>query len=188
MARQSNNFVMHNARGMFGGQVVFKKRAGTRYVAAPPSVNENRKSTPNQLQAQERFKRSVEYSKEADASPELKAAYKALAGRGQSARNIAYLDAYYPPVILGIIPQGYIGQPGNIIVVAAKDNFKVNAVRVAICNEANELIEEGEAIVNPDGITWNYVVTKHNAKFQGSVVKATAYDIPGNEGSMEMVV
>jgi hypothetical protein len=70
----------------------------------------------------------VEYSKEADAIPELKAAYKALAGRGQSARNIAYLDAYYPPVILGIIAQSYIGQPGNIIVMAAQDNFKVNAV------------------------------------------------------------
>jgi hypothetical protein len=49
MARQSNNFVMHNATGMFGGQVVFKKRDGTRYVAAPTNVNENRKSTPNQL-------------------------------------------------------------------------------------------------------------------------------------------
>ena len=35
MARQKNNVVMQNTRGMFGGQVVFKKRAGKGYVAAP---------------------------------------------------------------------------------------------------------------------------------------------------------
>lgn len=188
MAKQENNFLMEGVTGMFGGQVVFKKRAGTRYVSAPPFVKENRKATPNQLRAQERFKRSVEYSKEADAIPELKKAYKAVAGRGQSARNIAYLDAYHAPVVLGIIAQGYIGQPGNIIVVAAQDNFKVNAVTVMIRNEADELIEQGNATANPDGVTWSYIVSKHNTNFRGSVVKATAFDIPGNEGSMEVVV
>jgi hypothetical protein len=188
MAIQENNFVMHNARGMFGGQVVFKKRAGKRFVAAPPNVKHNRKPTPNQLVAQERFKRAVEYSVQADAIPELRNAYKKLASRGQSARNVAYKDAYYPPEVLGIITQAYAGMAGNVIVVTARDNYKVDAVKVAIYNSSNELIEEGDAVVNPDGITWNYTVTQYNSNVAGCRIKATAYDIPGNEGVMEVVV
>jgi hypothetical protein len=157
-------------------------------VAAPPNVKENRKPTPNQLLAQERFKRSVQYSMAADEIPELKKEYKKLAGRGQSARNIAYKDAYYPPEVLGIITQAYAGDAGNIIVVIAKDDFRVSAVRLSISNPLGEIIEEGAAVINPDGITWNYIVTQNNATIAGSMIKATAFDIPGNEGVMEVVV
>ena len=188
MARQKNNVVMQGTRGMFGGQVVFKSRAGKGYVAAPPNVNENRKPTPNQLRAQERFNNSVQYSVEADQIPELRKAYKKLAGRGQSARNIAFRDAYYPPVVLGIITQAYIGNVGNVIVVIAQDDFKVKSVKVSISDPSDVLIEEGDATANPDGITWNYIVTQHNANVAGCVIKATAFDIPQNEGSMEMTV
>src|SRR5687768_2219179 len=163
MARQKNNVVMQNTRGMFGGQVVFKKRAGKGYVAAPPNVDENRKSTPNQLRAQERFARSVEYSTAADKIPELKKAYKALAGRSQSARNIAFQDAYYAPEVLGIITQGYYGHIGNVIIVIAQDNFKVKSVKVSVRNSLNELIEEGEAMANADGFSWTYHISRTNA-------------------------
>ena len=115
----------------------------------------------------------------------MKKAYKALAGRGQSARNVAYKDAYFGPDVLGIITQGYIGSVGNIIVVIAQDNFKVKAVKVSIRDPANELIEEGDATANPDGVSWLYIATKNNANVPGSTIKATAYDIPENEGSME---
>jgi hypothetical protein len=64
----------------------------------------------------------------------------------------------------------------------------VDAVKVAIRNSSSELIEEGNAVINPDGITWNYTVTQYNSNVAGCRIKATAYDIPGNEGSMEVVV
>lgn len=168
--------------------MVFKKRAGTRYVAAPPYVDENRKATPNQLAAQEKFRRSVEYSRDADAIPELRKAYKAAAGRGQSARNIAFQDAYHAPVVLGVITHGYTGNAGNIIVAHAQDDFKVKSVKVSIRNSLDELIEEGDAVANFEGLSWTYIVTRNNPNVAGSVIKVIAFDIPGNEGSMEVAV
>jgi hypothetical protein len=38
MAKQGNNIIMRNTRGMVGKQIVFKRRAGRSYVAAPPEV------------------------------------------------------------------------------------------------------------------------------------------------------
>ena len=49
MAKQGNNLIMRNTRGMVGKQIVFKRRAGRSYVAAPPEVNEDRKPTAKQL-------------------------------------------------------------------------------------------------------------------------------------------
>ena len=113
MAKQSNNVVMHNTRGMIGKQVVFKKRKGTRYVAAPPLINENRKPTKNQLAHQDKFRRAKDYANEAILNADVKTAYEKVANRGQSAQNMAFRDAYYPPEILSVITQGYAGAVGN---------------------------------------------------------------------------
>ena len=34
MAKQKNNIIMRNTRGMVGGQIVFKRRGGSGYVSA----------------------------------------------------------------------------------------------------------------------------------------------------------
>ena len=39
MARQKNNIIMRSTRGMVGGQIVFKRRAGKGYVSAAPEIN-----------------------------------------------------------------------------------------------------------------------------------------------------
>src|SRR5688572_3423223 len=187
MAKQTHNMIMHNTQGMIGKQIVFKKRAGKRYVSAPPEVNANRKPTENQLVAQANFKRSITYAASAVKLAPLRKAYKAVAGRGQSAQNVAFQDAYYGPEVTGIVSQGYTGSIGNVIVVSASDNFKVKEVKVAIHNPANELIEEGQAASNTDGI-WYYLATHPNPDVTGCKIKATAVDIPGNEGSLEVVV
>jgi len=140
MAKQRNNIIMRSTRGMFGKQIVFKRRAGRSYVAAPPEVNENRKATLKQLAVQQRFKTSIAYAKAALTSIELKEAYDKVALRGQSAFNVAFKDAFNAPEIVGIVAEGYQGVAGNVIVVHAKDDFKVNAVKVSIPNSADELI------------------------------------------------
>ena len=186
MPKQRNNLIMQNTRGMIGKQVVFKKRKGTRYVAAPPRVNENRKPTKNQLSHQEKFRRATEYANDAILDPEVKRAYEKVANKKQSAQNMAFRDAYYPPEILSVITKGYTGAIGNIIVVNAKDDFKVTAVKVRIYSASRELIEEGQAIANNDGMLWVYTCTAGNADVAGSVVKVSAYDIPGNETVVEV--
>ena len=188
MAKQGNNIIMRNTRGMVGKQIVFKRRAGRSYVAAPPEVNGNRKATPKQLAVQQRFRTSIAYAKAALTSIELKEAYDKVALRGQSAFNVAFQDAYYAPIVLGIITQTYTGVAGNVIVVHATDNFKVNTVKVSIYNANEELIEEGPAVANADGFSWSYTVTQANANVPGTKIKATAFDIPENEGILEVTV
>lgn len=188
MARQSKNRVMQGTRGMFGKQVVFKIRKGKQFVAAPPEIDENRKPTPNQQKSQAKFKRSSEYASEAIKDAKLKKAYQKVAGRRQTAQNIALRDAYYPPEILSIITQGYIGGAGNIIVVHAVDDFKVTRVRVSILNKNKELIEEGEALTDKNDMIWVYTVKLNNDNIKGCVVKTMAYDLPGNESIKDVML
>ena len=188
MAKQKNNIIMRNTRGMVGKQIVFKRRGGRSYVAAPPEVNENRKATDKQLAVQQKFRSSIAYAKAALANADTKEAYEKAASRGQSAFNVAFKDAFSAPEVLGIIAGGYQGAAGNVIVVHATDNFKVNAVKVAICNSENELIEEGAATANTDGLSWSYTVQQSNPDVTGTKIKASAFDIPENEGSLEVTL
>ena len=52
MAKQKNNIIMRSTRGMIGGQIVFKRRAGKGYVSAAPETNENRMPTEKQQAVQ----------------------------------------------------------------------------------------------------------------------------------------
>ncbi|MBO9573208.1 MAG: hypothetical protein J7497_13535 [Chitinophagaceae bacterium] len=188
MPKQKNNLIMAGTSGMLGKQVVFKERNGETYLSAPPTVNENRKATPTQLENQQKFTSAVDYAKTAIKDENIKAAYQSMAKRNQSAFNVAFNDAYNAPKVLGIIAQGYQGQAGNIIIVQAKDDFKVKSVKVSIRNAANQLIEEGEAIANADGLNWTYTVTQANGNIADAKITATATDLPGNEGSLELTL
>lgn len=188
MAKQKNNIVMRSTRGMVGGQIVFKRRAGKGYVSAPPEVKEGRKPTERQLLLQEKFKRNILFARMAIKDPELKTQYENAAHRGQSAFNRAFQDSAAAPQVLNVITSGYIGSIGNTIVVTADDDFKVNAVKVQILDAAGGLIEEGSASRNDDEFSWSYVTTKANPQLTGCKVKATAFDIPENEGTLEVTL
>ena len=188
MAKQKNNIVMRTTRGMFGKQVVFKRRAGKGYVAAPPETDENRKPTPPQVEVQNLFTRATAFGKSVLRIPELKAAYKAVANRFQSAYNMAVKDAFNAPEVTTIFANGYRGVIGDSIIVQATDDFKVNTVLVSIFNAENELLEEGAAIAMADGKSWEYVATLDNPQLAGTKIKASAFDIPENEGSLEVTL
>jgi hypothetical protein len=188
MARQKNNAVMHNARGMFAKQVVFKERAGTVYLAGPPNIKENRKPTEPQLEVQNRFKSASDFAKLAMEDADLKAFYKKAANRKQTAYNMAFKDAFNPPVVTAVFTNGYRGVVGDNIVVQAQDDFKVTEVKVAIFNSAGELIELGEAVAMATKKSWNYTVTQANALLPGTKIKASAFDIPENEGILEVTL
>jgi hypothetical protein len=179
---------MKGARGMFGKQVVFKVRKGKQILAAPPSFDEDRVPTPNQLAAQDRFRFSSEYAKKAIKDADLKAAYQKVASKRQSAQNMAFKDAYNPPEVIDIITRGYTGAVGNIIVVHAVDDFKVTSVNVSILDGSGTLIEKGEAFSNKHRVVWVYTVTVANANIGGCKIVATAFDLPMNNNTMEVLV
>ena len=181
MAKIKGNYVMHNVRGMFGKQVVFKERLGTPYVAAPPYVNENRVATGEEQGNRNRFSEAVEFAKQAVKDPELKKEYAALAGKNQTAYNVAVSDARLPPKINSLLTQGYTGRIGSCILVQATDNVKVKRVHVTIYDASMALIEQGEAMDNGDNFNWIYSVSILVERVSGCTVEVKAYDIAGNE-------
>lgn len=187
MAKQKNNIIMRSTRGMVGGQIVFKRRAGKGYVSAAPEVNENREPTTAQKAVQDKFKSSIAYAKTAILDLALKMAYKLKAARNQSAFNMAFLDAQNAPKVESLITDGYTGAIGSVIVARASDNFKVNSVKISIRSSNDELIEEGPATAQPAGL-WLYTSTASNLNLSGTKIKATAFDIPENEGSLEVTL
>jgi len=188
MAKQKNNIVMHSTRGMFGGQVVFKRRAGKSFVAAPPEVDENREPTARQQELQKRFRTSNAYAAAALKDPDIYNAYLRKAKRGQSAYNVAVRDALIAPSITVLTAQGYSGQPGNLIFIEAIDDFKVTSVKLSIHTADNQLVEEGVATVTGSGLSWVYTTTQLNNAVAGSRITATAIDLPANETSLEIIL
>src|SRR5579864_6778705 len=110
MPSQKNNHVMHGTQGMFGGQVVFKIRGGKMFVSARPQFKEGRVATTKELAVRDKFKLAVAYAKAAIQVLVTKEAYLAVAQEGQTAFNVAFQDAYNPPVVKSIDKDGYQGQ------------------------------------------------------------------------------
>lgn len=184
MAKIKNNVIMQSISGMIGKQVIFKTRAGKMYVSAAPDIDENRVPTKAQQAARDNFKRCSEYAKSAVEDRETKQAYLTFAQPGQTAYNIALKDAFNPPEVVSVVTKGYQGAEGNIIIVQARDDFKVASVKVTIYNTENELVEEGLAIA--DAGNWIYIAVKSNTS--AAKIIATAIDLPGNEGSLEVML
>ncbi len=188
MAKQPNNIVMKSTQGIFGGQVVFKIRAGKPYVAAPPQVKEDRILKPGEQERRDKFALAIKYSQAAVEDPAIEAAYAAAAKPGQSAANVAFVDFYKAPVVSLVNKENYRGLATDTISIQATDNFKVARVKVSIHTAAGELVEEGDAVAEAGTLNWLYTVSGENEEAIGSTIKATAYDLPGNEGSLEITV
>src|SRR4051812_25253844 len=125
MAKIKGNIIMMNLSGMLGKQIVVKHRNGKPYACAPPTVDEDRPLTPNKQAWRERFKKISAYAKSASNDPVKRHEYLTKAKPGQTAYNVAFKDACYPPVVTGISAQGYAGGIGDKIFVQATDDFKV---------------------------------------------------------------
>jgi hypothetical protein len=83
----------------------------------------------------------------------------------------------------------YKGTVDSVIVVKAKDDFRVTRVKVGIHSSTGVLVEEGNAILDPvRRRLWNYTATQNNANPTGSIVSAIATDLHGNTGSLEITM
>ena len=184
MARIKGNKLTQGVTGMIGKQIVYKNRLGTEYAAAAPEVNKYREPTPGQKKMQGKMARATAYSQKAIKDPELKKAYEAVATGGQTAANMANSDAWHAPVVNDIIANGYKGNAGDVIFVQATDDFRVASVKISIFDRAGALIEEGQALLH--GLMWMYV-GQHNHDNASRIV-ATAYDLPENEGVLEVMI
>ena len=189
MARITDNLLVTTAQGNVGKQFVYKRRGKNTHIARMPKVNKNQVVTDRQAQVRDNFGSASLYAQGAISSPELKKLYEKKTSDANTAFNVAFRDYTIAPVVKNIDKDNYNGAVGSTIVVKAKDDFRVTEVTVSIHSATGVLIEQGNAILNPlDRNLWIYTATQANPSPAGCTVNATAKDLPGNKGAMQITL
>jgi hypothetical protein len=190
MPRIKKNIMIKGASGNFQGEVVYKQRGGTTFIAGMPTVDPNRELTEKQEEVIDRFASASAYAAEAILDPVLKKYYESKISESNSAFNMAFKDFAKLPTVSKIVTAKYTGVPGSEIAVAAKKKgTKVTEVKVSIFSPAGALIEEGAAVLNNRKLRrWYYTTTQNNPVLPGTKITAVATDLPGNETKMEVIL
>ena len=189
MAKIKDNLLVRGASGNVGKQFVYRKRGNETFIARMPVFDKDAEPTEKQEKARDLFAAAALYAQSAIADPELKKAYGKKAPPGKTAYNMAFRDFLKAPKVKSINTSGYNGTPGSTIAIAAKDDFRVAEVRVSIRTAEGVLVEEGTAVMHTiNRGSWIYTAKQSNAALTGSVIQATATDIPGNQGGLKITI
>ncbi|MRG45534.1 hypothetical protein GFS24_10435 [Chitinophaga sp. SYP-B3965] len=150
-----DNIIMKGAQGKFGKEVVFRQRNGKTIMCKVPKPYPPK--TPTQVANQERFAKANAFAKAAIADPVKKAQYQKRANPGQSAYNVAFVDAFHGAAI------SEVSVSDKVVTVKMRNDHSVKEVKV-----------DGElATFNKKKEVWEYV-TKKKAR------KVEAFDVMGN--------
>ena len=187
MARSIDNMIHHGLRGSIGKTLTFRQRARRTFVSKyrnPTTIPATEKLQSVRL----KFASCIAYAKSAVKNPKTRAMYQAAIKGGQTAFNVATSDALNPPEITFIDKSGYQGNIGDILLVKAKDDFMVSEVSVSVLNALGDLIEQGNAVGEPNKGDWIYIAIKPNPEYANSVITVTAADLPGNTTTSTITV
>ena len=187
MATADESIIIGKLRGMLGRELVFRHWDGKLIVSKAPAP-QKRKPSRQQAKTREQFSLATRYAKKACKNPERAAAYESTLKPRQNVYSRALQDFITPPRVLGIHFREYHGQPGNPVLITATDDFKVKDLYVEIYSSEGRLLEKGKAGAIPESTQWLYTAIKVNNQVAGTVIKAIAVDIPGNEGSLEITL
>jgi len=189
MAHSNNNLITSGLTGTIGKELVFRNWAGKTIVAKAPCKRPGR-PTKAQARIRDRFYMAARYGKAilSNEDPAMADAYRAVLKPRQNLYTRALRDYLSAPVVQQINTDEYTGQQGSLIRIRAVDDFRVTEVRVEIFSATGYLLEMGMAEQQLNGLDWVYKVQQDNPLLSGSRIKAIARDVPGNEGSLEMIV
>jgi len=168
------------------GQWVVRKIGG-KIIMTSLKKRKKIKLSENQQGAQRRFIKAVAYAKWQMDKPEMKALYETGINKKKlSAYTVALTDALKAPEVDLIETINYYGAVGDTIVISAIDDFKVHRVLVKIIDSDGNRIECGEAVQHGfRSALWTYTATVENFCLDRTRIVATAFDYPGNEGTLE---
>lgn len=181
MAKSILNVVMQGASGKIGKTLVFRQLRNGETVIANRAKPRSTPPTAEEAATRERFLEATYLAKRLAKDPVLRPQYLAIAAPGQSAYIMAMADCLNPPQIKAINGDNYGGMVGDEITIRAIDNFKVNEVKVRILDTSDNLIEEGLATLGENKLDWIYQVSVSNLSLTGTIIEATATDVPGNK-------
>ena len=187
MSNSRENVITRRLHGKFGDQVVFRTRNGKSVTADIPKRSRKQATTP-QVHTRDRFKLASIWAKTTLEDPAMLAAYAAKATDGKTAYVLAVTDFLKPPRISEISVAGYSGHPGDVIRVAAFDDFMVVDVKVKIRDAAGTLLEEGTCLPDSRRMFWLYTATVEVTDLTGVEITAIATDNPDHTGEDTVVI
>ena len=189
MAHSTNSIVTGKFKGTLGKEIVFREWEGKTVVAKAPKSRDG-EPTPAQAETQEKFLLASRYAKAVlnNQDPGMRDAYAAVLRPRQNVYSRAIEDFMSSPVVKHINTNKYTGVNGDTITVRAVDDFRVTGVMLEVYAADGTLLEKGNAVQNVNGIDWSYTATQANNLLPGSKIKAIATDVPGNEGTLEVIL
>jgi hypothetical protein len=162
-------------RGKIGNLIFRQLPDGSTVVTeAPPKKNRRPKKrarlkrSPRQQAHNSRFRDALDYARWAAKAQPIYAELAAAATM-QTAYNFALSDWWHAPEI------HRIERREEFIRVEASDNIMVTKVGIAIFDEADAILETGDA-VRREGDWWEFALRYTG----GKTVKAEAWDLPGH--------
>ena len=188
MAKNIKNILLQGISGTVGKILTVTQRPSGKTVLGAKRGRSRKKPTEKQIAIQERFKLAVKYAQAVLEDPILLPFYEKLAGPDQSAFNMAFADGMKPPEIKDVSTVNYLGQVGDTIIIRAIDTFRVVAVKVTIRNAVGDQVEQGNAILQANGLDWLYTATVANNELPGTKITVTAIDTPANATIKEVII
>lgn len=189
MAHADNSVITGKFKGSLGKQLVFRQWDGKTIVAKSPKPRSG-DPTEAQSETQVKFLMASRYAKAVlkNTDQSLAEGYKTSLKPRQNLYSRAMEDFMNPPAVDPINTRDYHGVAGDPIVVRAVDDFRVTRVRVEIFKADGSLLESGNAVVDLNGLDWKYEATQAINQLAGTKIRATAFDVPGNETSEESIL
>lgn len=173
-----NNIVTEGLSGSMK-QLVFRQMHGKTVVASRPRKRKGVMSTLQQ-QVQFTFKQAAIYARNILQDAAIYAEYLSKASPGVSPFNLAIADFFRVPVVGDIDSSNYTGAVGSTLSAVVMDDFRLIGVKARIQKANGELLEEGNAVLQQNGLNWLYTCTAANSSIEGSVITFTATDLPGH--------
>lgn len=187
MSNSRENVITRRLHGKFGDQVVFRTRNGKSITANIPKVTD-KTAASSQVKTRDRFKQATLWAKHILTDPEMLAAYTAKATGGKNPYVVAVTDYLKPPRISEISVVDYKGHAGDVVRVAAFDDFMVKEVRLQIRDAAGNLLEEGSCQQDSFGMFWIYTATTEVPGLAGVEITAIATDNPRHTGEGTLIL
>lgn len=184
MARINKNPLLDGVSGMIGETVVVRNwKDGRKTMSNKPPPRDPKRIPPGQRKQMTRFQLAAKYAKLMMAKPEMKAWYaQGITPNKNAAFRVAHTDYLNPPKIHYIRARGYAGKAGDLITIKATDDFRVTEVKIIIYSSEGKKLESGNAInVHLKPFMWKYRTSSANPIVAGSMIKAVAFDMPGNK-------
>lgn len=187
MSNVSKNLLVNRASGNVGKQYVYRTKGEKTIIARMPSRKAGRVLTEKEESLREKFAAASVYAQTVMSSEALKKEYQKKANANRSVANVAARDYLKAPRVKDINTEDYTGAVGSVIAVRAIDDFRVERVHVKISAADGTLIEQGDAVQHAiSKSVWNYTAQQNNANVAGTKILATAFDLPGNKGTLEI--